>query len=138
MMSSVRNRDTAPELALRKAMWAAGIRGWRCHRSDLPGRPDVAFGRQRCAVFVDGAFWHGHPKKFVPGKSGAFWDEKIRRNQERDRVVDAALSAAGWSVLRLWDFEILDDSATAVARVKALLARTAASAPGRRSGSGTV
>src|SRR3954470_5771021 len=73
LMSKVKTRDTAPELTLRKALWAGGVRGWRCHRRDLPGRPDLAFGRLRCAVFVDGAFWHGHPSKFRPGKSGDFW-----------------------------------------------------------------
>jgi len=59
------------------------------------------------AVFVDGAFWHGHPSKFQAGKSGRFWDEKIERNRARDRAVDRALDDQGWRVARLWDFEIL-------------------------------
>jgi DNA mismatch endonuclease, patch repair protein len=121
MMSKVKTRDTAPELTLRKALWAHGVRGWRCHRRDLPGRPDLAFGRLRCAVFVDGAFWHGHPSKFRPGKSGDFWDRKIERNRARDREVAEALEADGWIVLRLWDFEVHDDPAAAAGRVKQLL-----------------
>jgi len=117
LMAGIRTRDTAPELALRRALWAAGVRGWRCNRKDLPGRPDLAFGRAKLAVFVDGAFWHGHPSKFQPGKSGPFWDEKIRRNQARDRAADAALASGGWRILRLWDFEVYREPDVVVARV---------------------
>jgi DNA mismatch endonuclease, patch repair protein len=116
-MAGIRTRDTAPELALRRALWAAGIRGWRCNRKDLPGRPDLAFSRAKLAIFVDGAFWHGHPSKFVSGKSGPFWDEKISRNQARDRAVNQELASCGWRVLRLWDFEINRDLGATTARV---------------------
>lgn len=116
-MAKVRAKDTKPEIALRRGLWAAGVRGWRCHRRNLPGRPDLAFGRARLAVFVDGAFWHGHPSKYWPGRSGSYWDAKISRNQARDRRADAELAAMGWSSLRLWDFEIEQDLAGSVARV---------------------
>jgi hypothetical protein len=69
------------------------------------------------AVFVDGAFWHGHPSKYWLGRSGGYWDAKIARNQERDRRVDAELGELGWSVLRLWDFEVEADPDEAAARV---------------------
>ncbi|MGZ4226604.1 MAG: very short patch repair endonuclease [Solirubrobacteraceae bacterium] len=121
VMATVRNRGTKPELELRRSLWAAGVRGWRCNRRDLPGTPDLAFSRGKLAIFVDGAFWHGHPSKFRPGRSGAFWDEKIARNQARDREVEEELTALGWRVLRVWDFEVLKDPVAAVARVKALL-----------------
>jgi DNA mismatch endonuclease (patch repair protein) len=130
VMSRVRGRDTKPELELRRAMWAAGLRGWRCHRRDVPGQPDVAFGRSRVAVFVDGAWWHGHPLYYTPGKSGAFWDAKIRRNVERDREVDRALAALGWCVVRLWDFEVIRDPDAAARRVAAAL-ETARATTGR-------
>src|SRR4051794_31987474 len=90
-MSRIRRRDTGPELRLRKAVWQAGLRGYRVDRRSLPGRPDLAWGRARLAVFVDGAFWHGHPKAFTAGKSGRYWDEKIKRNCERDRLAEKAL-----------------------------------------------
>lgn len=61
------------------------------------------------AVFVDGAFWHGHPSAYKPGKSGAYWDAKITRNVARDRAADAALTGLGWRVLRFWDFEVRRD-----------------------------
>ncbi len=120
-MAGIRTRNTKPELVLRRALWAAGARGWRCNRKDLPGSPDLAFGRRQLAVFVDGAFWHGHPSKFQPGKSGAFWDEKISRNRARDRAADEALTSLGWRVLRLWDFEIIQAPAEAAQRVCAAL-----------------
>lgn len=120
-MSQVRGRDTGPELLLRRALFAVGLRGWRCHRRDLPGKPDVAFGRARLAVFVDGGFWHGHPSKYWPGRSGDYWDAKIKRNQARDRRVDSELAEAGWQVLRLWDFEVEADPISAAQRVASAL-----------------
>ena len=120
-MRSVKSRDTGVELALRRAMFAAGLRGWRCHRQDLPGKPDVVFSRSRVAVFVDGAFWHGHPDKYWPGRSGPYWDRKIARNMERDRRVNQALTEQGWTVVRLWDFEVEKEPAQAVSRVIAAL-----------------
>lgn len=124
-MARVKGRDTGPELTLRRALYAAGIRGWRCHRKNLPGRPDLAFGRTRLAVFVDGGFWHGHPSKYWPGRSGAYWDEKIARNQARDRRADEELRAIGWEPFRLWDFEVERDPAAAAAAVVAALGRRA-------------
>ncbi len=121
VMSRVKNRDTEPELALRRALWALGVRGWRCHRQDLPGTPDIAFGARKLAVFVDGAFWHGHPSKYKAGQSGEFWDRKIARNIGRDREVDRELARRGWTVLRIWDFAIREDAVGAARRVESLL-----------------
>jgi DNA mismatch endonuclease, patch repair protein len=120
LMSRVRTRDTAPELTLRRALWAAGIRGWRLHPRDVPGRPDFVWKGRRIAVFVDGAFWHGHPNYYW-GQSGDFWDSKIERNRARDAQVNAELAAEGWTVLRFWDFEVERDSSGCVARVNAVL-----------------
>lgn len=137
-MAAVRSRNTDPELALRKALYAAGIRGWRCHYHRAPGTPDLAWPARRLAVFVDGAFWHGHPSRHRQGRSGTYWDEKIRANVERDRRVDAALSAAGWRVIRLWDFEIRRELARAVDAVRAELLRFDASKPLIDAGEGLV
>jgi DNA mismatch endonuclease (patch repair protein) len=121
LMRRVRTRDTAPELCLRKALWAAGIRGWRLHPRSIPGRPDLAWKALRIAVFVDGAFWHGHPD-YYKGQSGIFWNEKIEANRERDRRVNAILTSEGWQVVRIWDFEIQRDAARCVQRVADALA----------------
>jgi DNA mismatch endonuclease, patch repair protein len=121
VMARIRSRDTSPEIALRQALFASGVRGWRCHAKTLPGKPDLAFTRWKLAVFVDGCFWHGHPDFFTPGKSGAYWDAKIARTKERDRIANEALRAAGWQVLRFWDFEIEDELERCVAEVAAAL-----------------
>ena len=123
VMARVKGRDTGPELSLRRALFKIGVRGWRCHRKNLPGKPDLAFGRARLAVFVDGGFWHGHPSKWWPGRSGLYWDRKISRNIVRDRAADAELRQLGWGVLRLWDFEVNADPEAAARRVATELAR---------------
>jgi DNA mismatch endonuclease (patch repair protein) len=122
-MSRIRQKDTAPELALRRALWAAGVRGWRCHPKGIPGRPDLAWVGRRVAVFVDGAFWHGHPDYYW-GQSGEFWDEKIARNRARDVRVNAELADAGWTVVRVWDFEVERDFDSCVAKVAAAVSRS--------------
>src|SRR5262249_45070825 len=108
LMSRVRTKNTAPEIALRHILWRAGIRGWRLHPADVPGRPDLVWRGRQVAVFVDGAFWHGHPD-FYRGQSGSFWDEKIATNRERDARINAKLHGDGWKVVRLWDFEVERD-----------------------------
>jgi DNA mismatch endonuclease (patch repair protein) len=122
VMSRIRSKNTKPELALRRGLWAAGVRGWRVHAKRLPGKPDLAFGRRKLAVFVDGCFWHGHPDFFTPGKSGPYWDAKIERTKERDRLANDALAAEGWAVLRFWDFEIEDNLARCLTTVITVLA----------------
>ena len=116
-MARIRSKDTKPELALRRGLWAAGLRGWRCHPKSVSGKPDLAFTRCKVAVFVDGRFWHGHPDYFTFGKSGEYWDKKITRTQERDRQANRTLAAEGWEVIRFWDFEVEQDLVEVVERV---------------------
>lgn len=132
VMARIRSKNTKPELALRRALWAEGIRGWRIYAKGLPGKPDLAFTRWRVAVFVDGCFWHGHPDFFTPGKSGAYWDAKMERTKERDRLANEALAAHGWIVLRFWDFEVEDDLPGCVARVADVLAERRSALSGVR------
>ena len=118
-MARVGSRDTSPEMALRRALWASGFR-YRLHR-DLPGTPDLSFVGARVAVFVDGCFWHGCPQHYsAPATRFAFWAKKLRRNVDRDRRVEAELSAMGWTSVRIWEHETrrVDD---AVARVRQAL-----------------
>jgi DNA mismatch endonuclease, patch repair protein len=121
IMSAVRGKNTGPELTLRQALYRAGVRGWRCHYARASGTPDVAWPALRLAVFVDGAFWHGHPSRHRPGRSGEYWDTKIAGNIERDRRVDRELGEQGWLVVRLWDFEVRANVDQVVARVFAAL-----------------
>jgi DNA mismatch endonuclease, patch repair protein len=124
LMARVRTADTAPELLLRRALWRCGLRGWRL-RPRIAGRPDIVFPRAMVAVFVDGAFWHGHRSKFRVGRSGAFWDAKIAANVARDRRVRRELRTHGWTVVRCWDFEILRDADIVADRVSRLVSRGA-------------
>lgn len=120
-MSRIRSFDTGPEIALRRALWSRGLRGYRLNVRKLPGRPDLSWTRHRVAIFVDGAFWHGHPSAFTAGKSGAYWDKKIKRNMERDRAADLALTDLGWRVGRFWDFEIRKNLDRCLAEIEELL-----------------
>jgi DNA mismatch endonuclease (patch repair protein) len=106
-------------MKLRRALWAAGVRGWRLH-PPLPGKPDLAWPGRGLAVFVDGAFWHGHPD-YYRGQSGEFWDEKIARNRARDERVNAELADLGWRVVRLWDFEVDTDLTVCVRAIEKAL-----------------
>jgi DNA mismatch endonuclease (patch repair protein) len=115
-MAAVRSKNSSPETAVRRALFAAGVRGWRCHYKGATGTPDLAWPALGVALFVDGAFWHGHPSRHRPGRSGRYWDEKIAGNIARDRRVDASLHAAEWTVLRVWDFEVRQDLPGVVAR----------------------
>lgn len=107
-MLANRSRDTGPELAIRRLLHSAGFR-YRVNFSPLPGRritADVAFTRQRIAVFVDGCFWHGCPEHFVEPKSNVdYWRPKIAANRVRDARVSNELAMAGWTVLRFWEHE---------------------------------
>lgn len=118
IMARIRSKDTAPELALRRALWRRGIR-YRLHRRDLPGTPDVAFHGARVAVFVDSAFWHG--RAGIPKTRTAWWRAKLRGNRLRDRRVDRRLLAAGWTVLRVSDRTALADPDGAAAFVGAVV-----------------
>lgn len=117
-MSAIRSKDTKPERALRSALWAAGLRGYRCHWKGPGGRIDIAYTRAKVAVFVDGLFWHGHPSKWQPDRWSGYWDEKIKRNIARDARQTAVLTEAGWTILRFWENEVEQSSASVVSRVR--------------------
>jgi len=107
-MSRIKSRDTKPELALRRAMHAKGFR-YRVNDAHLPGKPDMVFPRYRTVVFVHGCFWHRHAGCKVastPKSNTEFWEEKFRRNVERDASAQAALAQAGWRVFIVWECDL--------------------------------
>ena len=120
VMSTIRSRDTAPELVLRRGMWRHGMKGYRCHVRNLPGSPDVAFARFRLAIFVDGAFWHGHPE-FVRSNATEYWRRKIARNVARDREVESRLREMNWRIIRFWDFEVTASCDSCLERIVAAI-----------------
>lgn len=120
-----RAQGSAAELALRRALWALGLR-YRLHAKNLPGKPDILFLRQRLVVFVDGDFWHGRHwderrRRLSDGHNAAYWIAKIGYNIERDRHNNELLQAQGWHVIRLWEKDILRAPDDAAAVVKAAL-----------------
>jgi DNA mismatch endonuclease (patch repair protein) len=116
-MRANRKADTGPERRLRSEMHQLGLR-YRVGVSLLAGaarvRPDVVFTRAAVVLFVDGCYWHSCPEHGTsPRSNAAYWLPKLARNVERDRDNDAALAAAGWRVVRVWEHE--DPILTAVA-----------------------
>lgn len=105
VMSGIRSKDTRPEVHVRRLLFAEGFR-FRLHVGGLPGRPDIVLKKWRTVVFVNGCFWHAHegcPRSRIPEDNHDFWEEKLRRNRERDRRDVGALLEAGWRVLIVWE-----------------------------------
>jgi len=129
-MAAVKNKNSKAEMLLRRGLFARGLR-YRVHVSGLVGRPDIVFPRAKVALFVDGDFWHGNAwrirgmasfeDQFKFRSNPEFWAAKIRRNMRRDEEVNARLAAEGWSVVRIWESDILRDVGTCVERVRAAL-----------------
>ena len=115
---------SALEVRLRKALWAAGVRGYRIGLR-LPGRPDIAFTRRKLAVFIHGCFWHQCPKGHIPRpKANAeFWEGKFRENRVRDTTAVASLTALGWTVLTIWECDLRADPSRAVHDIQEALDR---------------
>lgn len=104
IMRAVKQKDTKPEMRLRKALHARGYR-YRLHDKRLPGTPDLVFPSRRAAIFVHGCFWHGHDCRAgrAPSSNTDYWAPKIAANRERDARKTAALEAEGWRVLVVWE-----------------------------------
>ena len=109
-MRAVKSRDTGPELAVRRLLTKMAP-GYRLCRADLPGKPDIAYGGRRLAIFVHGCFWHGHDcirGARVPKTNRPYWQAKIARNRARDLAVAEALAALGWRTLTIHECELKD------------------------------
>ena len=122
-MSANKSKNTKPELLLRKALWKAGLRGYRLHQKKLPGRPDIAYTTKKVAIFVNGCFWHRcpHCNLSLPKTNQAFWKEKFAKNVQRDQAKQAELSKHNWKVLVIWECQLKEDVSAQVAKVKQLL-----------------
>lgn len=105
IMRRVRSKDTKPELKVRRLLHAEGYR-FTLHSDGLPGKPDIVFSRRKTVIFVHGCFWHQHPqcKSAVrPSSNTGYWQQKLARNMARDEATTAALEAAGWQVIVVWE-----------------------------------
>lgn len=108
IMSKIRGRNTKPELAFRKALYAAGYR-YRVNYKKLIGKPDIALKKYKTVIFIDGEYWHGHNWKERKPKvktNREFWIAKIERNMQRDIEVNEELKRLGYTVFRFWETEI--------------------------------
>lgn len=120
IMSRIRSKDTKPELAVRRILWAHGLR-YRIHSRAVLGTPDISNRRRRLAVFVDGCFWHGCSVCYVEPKTNTeFWQAKVRSNRERREAVRAGLEAQGFRVVEIWEHEA-DDVGVVMGKVDAAL-----------------
>ncbi len=120
VMRAVKSRDTTPELVVRRAAHALGLR-FRLNRAGLPGKPDLVFPAKRTALFVHGCFWHGHDcarGARMPQTNRAYWQAKIGRNVARDAVNLKALKKLGWKAHVIWECETRD-----AAKLSRLVAR---------------
>ncbi len=123
VMRANRGKNTTPELVLRRELSQRGLRGYRLHRKGVPGRPDLSFGPQRLAIFVNGCYWHRCPRCQLPlpRTHTDFWRAKFEANRRRDAAKTALLVGSGWKVLTFWECEIRDGPARVADRVKAAL-----------------
>lgn len=127
-MALIRDRDTKPEIRVRRALHGAGYR-YRLHAKHLPGKPDIVFPSRRMVLFVHGCFWHQHPSSKcklarMPKSRLDFWLPKLTGNRERDARKVAELEAMGWTVQIIWECETRDSAGLAV-RLRAFLGETA-------------
>ena len=107
-MARVRSRDTGPELIVRRLVHSLEYR-YRLYRSNLPGKPDLAFPHRKKAIFVHGCFWHGHDCSAGtnrPRSNRSYWQRKLLGNQRRDIANRAALRGLGWKVLVVWECQL--------------------------------
>lgn len=131
-MAAIRSKNTEPELAVRRIVFALGYR-YRLHVRELPGTPDLVFPRLKKVINVSGCFWHLHGcgRCHIPAVRRAYWVPKLRRNQQRDRTTRRALNRRGWRVLTIWECQIKE-----MRRVAERIARFLGGREGRAAGRG--
>lgn len=122
-MSRIRSKDTRIEIALRKALWAEGLR-YRKNDKTVFGKPDIVFKGKKIAIFCDSKFWHGYDYLYK-GKAfntnPTYWEAKMKRNIARDQKVNDTLRNGGWIVLRYWEDDILKNLEAIINEIKTIL-----------------
>ena len=123
VMQANKAKDTKPEVLLRKSLRKKGLLGYRLHPKQLPGRPDIVFGKSKVAVFINGCFWHRCPECDLPlpRSNTDFWKKKFDANVARDRRKVQALEDLGWRVVTIWECSIAEDVEGCVGRIEGLL-----------------
>jgi DNA mismatch endonuclease (patch repair protein) len=122
-MSKIKGKNTKPEMIVRQWLWQNGY-GYRLHRKDLPGKPDIVFAGRRKVIFVNGCFWHKHNCKYFkwPKSNTEFWRQKIEANVHRDIDNYFSLNTTGWDYMVVWECEIKEKKLEPLwERIKAFL-----------------
>jgi DNA mismatch endonuclease (patch repair protein) len=119
-MSSNKAKNTKPELRLRKALYADGIRGYRLNWKKVPGRPDIAFPGRKISIFINGCYWHRcpHCELPLPKTNTEFWKEKFDKNIKRDKKKEKELLDLGWTVLVFWECKIKTNIKDCINKIK--------------------
>jgi DNA mismatch endonuclease, patch repair protein len=125
IMRAIRNKNTKPELIIRKSLFALGYR-YRLHSQHLPGKPDLSFPSRKKVIFVHGCFWHQHavktcPIRVVPSSNIQYWGPKLLRNAVRDQEHAAALRKLGWKALVIWECELRQDERKTLLKIERFL-----------------
>ncbi len=123
VMSRIRGKDTKPERIVRRILTNMGYR-YRLNVKSLPGKPDIVLRKYRSIVLVHGCFWHQCPhcgEGRIPHSRREYWEEKLRKNCDRDKRNIRELRREGWTVLRLWECEVERKQATVSRKLKNLL-----------------
>ncbi len=108
-MRNIRSKGTTPERTIMRELRRKKIY-FAKHVDKIIGKPDIVFRRKKVVVFVDSDFWHGHPERFImPKTNREYWEKKIARNKERDLEVTQQLKKQGWTVIRIWEYDIKRD-----------------------------
>lgn len=106
VMAKIRNKDTKPELIVRRYLYHRGYR-YRKNVKGLPGTPDIVLRKYRIVIFIHGCFWHGHEVDYImPQTNTEFWHKKIEANRKRDERNKEALKKLGWSVMTIWECQL--------------------------------
>ena len=120
VMSSNKAKNTKPELKLRKALYADGIRGYRLNWKKVPGKPDIAFPGRKIGIFINGCYWHRCPycELSLPKTNTDFWREKFKKNIKRDKKKEKELLDLGWTVLVFWECKIKTNIKDCINKIK--------------------
>ncbi len=121
IMRRVKSRETAIEISFRKLLWNKGVR-YRKNSSEYYGKPDIVVSPRKLVVFLDSCFWHGCRKHLrMPEQNRSYWEDKIRRNKQRDQNVSNYYKSKGWKIIRIWEHQLRNNQPKSINRVRRAL-----------------
>jgi len=120
-MSSIKGKNTKPELTIRKLLWSKGYR-YRIHDQTVFGKPDITIKKKKLVIFIDGCFWHACKKCYKePTTNTKFWRDKINGNKKRREKVILVLRKDGWKILQVWEHDVKRDALSVIRKIESKL-----------------